>query len=132
MYNTDIPAVGNQHVRSRLCGYFGGGKLSIHASGAHIAACAALTHIHIGIIQFFHDFHKFGLGVLPGIVGIKAVDIGKQDQKVCSDESCNNSRKAVVITETVHIRDLRATVSFSLTTGITPICRSWEKVLWAL
>ena len=97
MYNTDIPAVGNQHVRSRLCGYFGGGKLGIHASGAHIASCAALTHIHIGIIQFFHDFHKFGLGVLPGIVGIKAVDIGKQDQQIRPYQRRNDGGQCIIV-----------------------------------
>ena len=75
MKYSDVLAVGNDHIHIRTGGNLRRDHFGIHAAGPHITAGTGLAHMHEFLREFIHLFDKFRIGILPGIIGLEAIDI---------------------------------------------------------
>ena len=98
VYDAHVAACGNDHVGSRVGRDAGSFDLGAHSAGAHDTS-GALAHGEDLVVDLLNNIYKTRVFACSGVVGVEALDVRKEDQKIRPDKSRNDRGKRIVVTE---------------------------------
>ena len=97
--DAEIIRIRDHHIRACRGGDLRGDQLCRHSPCAETASCGSFGHFHEMTVQMIHFRNKDRVRIFVGIVRVEPVDIGEEQEKICLDQSCDDGRKTVVVSE---------------------------------